>query len=53
LYKKAGDLTNAKKEIAIAKTNISSAKAKASDQNLKKLIVSIEASINKLAGEIK
>jgi hypothetical protein len=47
------DLANAKKEIAAAKTSIAAAKAKVIDPNLKKLVASIETSINKLAGELK
>ena len=52
LYKKAGDTANAKKEIAAAKTSISAAKTKVTDPNLKKVVASIETSINKLAGEL-
>lgn len=53
LYQKSGDLANAKKEIAAAKTSITAAKAKVTDPNLKKVVASIETSINKLAGELK
>ncbi len=53
LYQKAGDLVNAKKDITAAKTGITAAKAKATDPNLKKVVASIETSINKLAGELK
>ncbi|MDZ7936260.1 MAG: thioredoxin family protein [Emticicia sp.] len=53
LYQKSGDLANAKKEIAVAKTSITAAKAKVTDPNLKKVVASIETSINKLAGELK
>jgi thiol-disulfide isomerase/thioredoxin len=53
LYRKAGDLANAKKEIVAAKASITTAKAKITDPNLKKVVASIETSINKLAGELK
>jgi thiol-disulfide isomerase/thioredoxin len=53
LYKKVDDLANAKKEIAAAKASITTAKAKITDPNLKKVVASIEISINKLAGELK
>jgi thiol-disulfide isomerase/thioredoxin len=53
LYQKSGDLTNAKKDVVAAKTSITAAKAKVTDPNLKKVVASIETSINKLAGELK
>lgn len=53
LYQKSGDLANAKKEIVAAKSSITAAKAKVTDPNLKKVVASIETSINKLAGELK
>ncbi len=53
LYQKAGDSTNAKKEIAAAKASINIAKSKVTDQNLKNVVATIETNINKLAGELK
>jgi hypothetical protein len=53
LYQKSGDLANAKNEIAAAKTSITAAKAKVTDPNLKKVVASIETSINKLTRELK
>lgn len=53
LYQKSGDLVNAKKEIAAAKASITTAKAKITDPNLKKVVATVETSINKLAGELK
>lgn len=53
LYQKTGDLVNARKELATAKTNITAAKVKVTDPNLKKVVASIETSINKLTGELK
>jgi hypothetical protein len=53
LYQKSGDLANAKKDITTAKINITVAKGKVTDPNLKKVVASIETSINKLAGELK
>ncbi len=53
LYQKTGDLANAKKEITAAKASITTAKAKITDPNLKKVVATIETSINKLSGELK
>lgn len=48
LYKKAGDVAKAKQEITLAKTNLASASAKATDANSKKVVENLGKSINQL-----
>jgi thiol-disulfide isomerase/thioredoxin len=49
LYKKAGDASKAKQELALSKTSLASAKAKATDANTKKVVENLGKSINQLA----
>jgi thiol-disulfide isomerase/thioredoxin len=52
LYKKAGDAAKAKQELALARTSLASAKAKATDANSKKVAENMGSSIDKLAAQL-